>query len=245
MKFIFILLIFLNFSFADEKIYANFDVLAVKDSKLVFEANGIVKKINVDVSSVVKKGDKLVLLDDLDEKIALKIAQNELENAKLVKDFKLQTLNKFKQVEDDISKYDFEKVKFDYENALIVVKKAQIAVENINNRLSKKTLIAPFSGVIVAKNAEIGSGVIALNSSVLELVSYPEVKIVMYIDGSYIDKIKVGDEFYFDKKDGNKQVVKISNIYPIIDIKTRKFKAEAYTDGLTIGSYGEGFIKIK
>ena len=63
---------------AQEKIYASFDVAPAKDAQLALKAVGIVKAVNVEIGSAVKRGDVLLELENESEKLAVKLAQNDL-----------------------------------------------------------------------------------------------------------------------------------------------------------------------
>lgn len=227
-------------------IYASFDVFARHSADLVFQTSGIVKEIKTDVSSVVKKGDVLVVLDSTDEQIALQNAKNDLKIAALSKNLAKDTFDKFMLVKNEISNLEFNKVEFEYNSAVLAETKASLAVKNLQNQISKKSLKAPFDGIITAKNVDIGSGVLALNSKVVSINSYPSAKLILKIDEKYIDEVRVGDEFVFkfDSDNKTKRAI-ISLIHPTIDINTKKFLAEVYVDDIVVGRYGEGYISTK
>lgn len=241
MRKVFVLFCVLKCIFGDE-IYADFNVVADKKSELVFEISGVVKAINVDVSSVVKRGDVLITLDDKDEQIALKMAKNALENAKNALNFAKSTLDKFVLVKDEISKLEFERVNYEYKEALLAKNRAEISILELENKIEKKRLKAPYDGIITQKNVEIASGVIALNQKVLEIIAYPKVRLVLNIDESFLGCVKKGDLFKFRLDDTDK-TAKISLIYPTINEKTKKFRAEALSENLEVGRYGEGLIE--
>ena len=60
------------------EIYATFSIEAKKSANLAFYSSGIVNKVFVDVSSRVKKGQKLVELQNDDLKASLQIAKASL-----------------------------------------------------------------------------------------------------------------------------------------------------------------------
>ena len=72
----------LVFSLGASEVYATFNVQAVKSASLAFDASGIVKKVNFDISSKVKKGDLLALLVNNDKKASLDSAKTALKYAK-------------------------------------------------------------------------------------------------------------------------------------------------------------------
>ena len=236
-------MIFGIFSFASEEIFADFEVYAKQSSKLAFESSGKVDKIFVDVSSHVKKGDDLASLDQSSLEIALKKAKNDLELAKNASEFAKNTLNKFTQVRGVTSKQEFDEVKYKFDEAILRVQSAQIAILNAQDRLKKAVLKAPFDGVIASKNIELGEGVSPL--SLAFVLNSNEAKILIAIDEKYANLVKVGDTFKF-KLDvtSDEKEVKIALIYPEIKRETRKFYAQAYGSGLKPGMFGQGKVII-
>ena len=243
MKKLTILMMFSIFSFASEEIFVDFEVYAKQSSKLAFESSGKVDKIFVDVSSHVKKGDVLASLDQSSLEIALKKAKNDLELAKNASEFAKNTLSKFTQVRDVTSKQEFDEVKYKFDEAILRVQSAQIAILNAQDRLRKAVLKAPFDGVIASKNIELGEGVSPLSPAFV--LNSNEVKILIAIDEKYVDLVKIGDTFKFklDAASDEKEV-KIALIYPEIKRETRKFYAQAYDSELKPGMFGQGRVLV-
>ena len=243
MKKLIILMIFCIFSFAREEIFADFEIFAKRSSKLAFEGSGRVDGLFVDISSHVKKGDALASLDQTSLEIALKKAKNDLALAKNAKEFAKNTLNKFSQVKEVTSKQEFDEVKYKFDEAVLRVQAAEIAILNAQDHLKKAVLKAPFDGVIASKNVELGEGASPLQPAFV--LNSQEVKILIAIDEKYANLVKVGDTFKFklDATSEEKEL-KIALIYPEIKRETRKFYAEAYESGLRPGMFGQGKVII-
>ena len=240
MKKLFLLVLFLQALLAEE-IYASFDVFAINQSKLAFEVGGIVKEITATVSKQVKKGDILIKLNASSEEIGLKNAKNEEELAQIAYNNVKSKMDKFKQVQNVIDKQSFEDIETNYKQAELNLAKAKINVERYEDALEKKILRAPYDGVISAKYIDLAQGVAPVQQVVMEIFSYPEVKLLISFDEKFKDKIKVG-QIYRYKINGEQKEAKIALVYPSIDIKTRKIFAEIYTKNLTPGLFGEGVI---
>ncbi len=236
-------MIFGIFSFASEEIFADFEVYARQSSKLAFESSGKVEQILVNVSSNVKKGDVLAMLDQSSLIIALKKAKNDLALAKNAKEFAKNTLNKFSQVKDVTSKQEFDEVNYKFDETALRVQAAEIAILNAEDHLKKTILKAPFDGVIAGKNIELGENVSPLSPAFV--LNSNEAKILIAIDEKYANLVKVGDTFKFklDAASDEKEV-KIALIYPEIKRDTRKFYAQAYDTGLKPGMFGQGRVLV-
>ena len=228
---------------AQDRIYASFDVAAAKDAQLALKAVGIVKTVNVEIGSAVKRGDVLLELENESEKLAVKLAQNDLESAQTAKAHAKSVLDKFKLVQSVSSKQAFENAEFDFKNAALAENRARLALNLAQKRLEDTRLLAPFDGTISDKSIEVGEGVGGVAQKLMSVFSYPDVKLKLSFDEKFKDHVKIGSEFVY-KLDGQSEERpgKISLIYPTIDTKNGKIYAEVQAQNLTPGLFGEGYI---
>lgn len=228
---------------AQDRIYASFDVAAAKDAQLALKAVGIVKTVNVEIGSAVKRGDVLLELENESEKLAVKLAQNDLESAQTTKAHAKSVLDKFKLVQSVSSKQAFENAEFDFKNAALAENRAHLALNLAQKRLEDTRLIAPFDGTISGKSIEVGEGVGGVAQKLMSIFSYPDAKLKLSFDEKFKDRVKIGSEFVY-KLDGQSEEKrgKISLIYPTIDTKNGKIYAEVQARNLMPGLFGEGYI---
>nr|WP_314181223.1 efflux RND transporter periplasmic adaptor subunit [uncultured Campylobacter sp.] len=229
--------------YAQDRIYASFDVAPAKDAQLALKAVGIVKSVNVEVGSAVKRGDVLLELENESEKLAVKLAQNDLESAQTAKAHAKSVLDKFKLVQSVSSKQAFENAEFDFKNAALAQNRAHLALNLAQKRLEDTRLLAPFDGTISGKSIEVGEGVGGVAQKLMSIFSYPDVKLKLSFDEKFEDRVKIGSEFIY-KLDGENEERRgeISLIYPTIDTKNGKIYAEVQARNLTPGLFGEGYI---
>lgn len=215
-----------------QEVYATFNVEAAKHANLAFTSSGTVNRVNVDVSSVVKKGDTLAALDNKDLQAALNIAKTALKYAK--KDYDRQL-----KVEKLVDAAKLDTYAFKYENA-----KAQLIYQQA--LLDKTMLKAPFDGVIYEKLVEEGDVVSgAMIRTVLKMQSMHERKLILEFDQKYWQQIKVGQVFHYSiDGDSRKYSGKIAKIYPFADSDNRKIKAEVLAKDFIPGLFGEGYITV-
>ena len=228
---------------AQDKIYASFDVAPAKDAQLALKAVGIVKVVNVEIGSAVKRGDVLLELENESEKLAVKLSQNDLESAQTAKAHAKSVLDKFKLVQSVSSKQAFENAEFDFKNAALAQNRAHLAINLAQKRLEDTQLLAPFDGTISGKSIEVGEGVGGVAQKLMSIFSYPDVKLKLSFDEKFKDRVKIGSEFIY-KLDGENEERRgeISLIYPTIDTKNGKIYAEVQARNLTPGLFGEGYI---
>ena len=182
--------------------YATFVVKPMQEANLAFIASGIVKKVNVDIGSHVKKGAVLAELDNSDIKAMLEVTKTAYKYAK--KDYERQL-----KIQNLIDEAKFDAVANKYESA-----KNQLAYQQA---LYNKTFLkAPFNGVIFAKELEIGDAVSGMMlRTVFQIQSTTKRKLLLSFDQKDRNLVKVGDTFKY-KLDGDNKVysAKISKIYP-------------------------------
>ena len=228
---------------AQDRIYASFDVAPAKDAQLALKAVGIVKAVNVEIGSAVKRGDVLLELENESEKLAVKLAQNDLESAQTAKAHAKSVLDKFKLVQSVSSKQAFENAEFDFKNAALAENRAHLALNLAQKRLEDTRLLAPFDGTISGKSIEVGEGVGGVAQKLMSIFSYPDVKLKLSFDEKFKDRVKIGSEFIYKLDGQNKERRgEISLIYPTIDTKNGKIYAEVQARNLTPGLFGEGYI---
>ena len=230
---IFTLLLLFVVSLNASEVYATFNVRAEQSANLAFDASGIVKSVNVDVSSEVKKGDILAVLQNSDIEATLESAKTTLKFAK--RDYDRQ-----KKIKKLIDASKFDGYAFKYENA-----KNQLAYKEA---LYKKTFLrAPFDGVIFFKNIEIGDTVSGMMlKTVFKIQTLNSRKLVLEFDQKYWKSVKIGQTFKYSV-DGDKSVYfgVISKIFPHANSDNRKIKAEVKTKNFLVGLFGDGYIIVE
>ncbi len=232
MRKIFLVLVLLTMSIEADEIYAPFTVEAKQSANLSFTSTGIVNSLLVDISSEVKKGDTLAMLDNSDLKASLDIAQTRLKYAK--KEYNRQV--KVKRLLE-ASKFDNFANKYESAKAQLTLQKAMF---------DKSILKAPFDGVIYERLVEVGDAVSgAMLRTILKIQSTHKRKLVIDIDQKYWRVLKIGANFRYTL-DGDTQEYrgKISKIYPIANSQNRKIRAEVETSDFMVGLFGEGYIEI-
>jgi len=215
-----------------EQIYATFNVVAAKNANLAFVAGGIVKKVNVDINSVVKKGEVLASLDNDDIKAMLASAKTTLKFAK-------RSLNRQEKIKKLIDEGKFDKVLSSYE-------KARNALAYQQALYNKTYLKAPFDGIIYDKSVEVGDAVSGMMlKTVFKIQSQHARKLILEFDQKYNKRVKAGDTFEY-KLDGDSKSYHgtITKVYPFADFNNRKIRAEVKAKDIMVGLFGDGYIIV-
>ena len=233
MKRLFIGIFLLGINLVASEIYATFQVEAKQSASLAFNSSGIINHIYVDIGSVVKNDTVLATLDNSDLQANFNMVET---NLKYIK----KDLDRYESVKDVIDASKLDTYKNQYE-----MTKAQLAYQQA--LLDKTSLKAPFDGVIISKEAEIGDAVSGqLLKTVFQIQSKSDRKLILEFDQKYHNTVKVGNIFKF-KVDGDSKTYsgKISKIYPLANTKTRKIKAEVLAKDILVGLFGDGTIVSK
>ena len=228
---------------ADE-VYANFRVDAAKSANLAFDASGVIKNVFVDVSSVVKKGDKLAELYSDDIKASLDIAKVAVQSAEVVLKFAQKDYDRQVIIKHLIDEAQFDKYAQNYESAKVALISAKANLAYRQALYDKTILYAPFDGVIFEKIVEVGD---VVNGMVLRTIfkiqSQNDRKLILELDQKYWKSVAVGQTFKYTM-DGDKQVYegKLTNVYPHANDLNRKLNAEVKAKDFIVGLVGNGTI---
>ena len=216
-----------------KEIYATFTVHAEQTANLSFNYSGIVKNINVDIMSRVKKGEILATLynDDL-------IAIN---NASKIS-FKYAKLD-FNRHEKLLAKKLIDKAQLDKFALAYDSIKAQIKIENTT--YEKTILRAPFDGVITRRMIENGDLVSAQRMSTAFILQSERKRIlVVEFDQKYNKDVNIGDLFIYHVDGETKQYEgHVYRIYPTANVDNRKIAIQVSAIDLKVGLFGDGIIK--
>jgi RND family efflux transporter MFP subunit len=235
----------LSLSLLGEEIYATFDVVARKEANLNLTAQGIVKRLNVDVGTHVKKGSLLLEIDNDDLIAGIDLAREKLKKAKIEEQFAHQTYERYRKVESVIEAELMDHHTLAYQKAVAVSSEAKASLRYQETLLEKTRLRAPFSGVIASRNIELGDSVVG-SSALFRLISSPEVKLILNFDEKYLRSVKVGSKVrYRVDAQSSEKMGSISKIYPSVNAKNRKATAEVLTSHLAPGLFGEAYIIVK
>jgi membrane fusion protein, multidrug efflux system len=229
-------------SLLGEDIYATFDVVARKEANLNLSTHGIVKRLNVDVGSYVKKGSVLLEIDNEEQIASVDLAKERFKKAKIEEKFAHQTYERYKKVESVIDADMMDQHTLAYQKAASTSSEARASLRYQETLLEKTRLYAPFNGIIAERNIEQGDSTAGV-STLLRLISSPQVKLILTFDEKYLNQVKVGSKVRY-RVDGQnlEKTGVIAKLYPAINPKNRKATAEVLTSHLAPGLFGEAYI---
>ena len=167
-----------------------------KKSKIASQSSGIAKKINFEVGKKVKKGDILVSIDADILNAQIKAATSSVNMYRIqLKNTKKNYLRyKALIVKNSIAQKVFDDSKLDYDvaNSSLITSQAQL--NELKIQKSKKTIKAPFSGVIVEKNINLNEW-LNTGSKVATIVNTQEIEIVFNLPLTFVNGLRAGDMY--------------------------------------------------
>jgi RND family efflux transporter MFP subunit len=226
-------ILLLGINLVASEVYATFQVEAKQSASLAFSSSGIIDHTFVEIGSVVNKDMVLASLNNNDLEANFKMVETNLQYIK-------KDLDRYESVKNVIDESKLDSYRNQYETT-----KAQLDYQQ--TLLDKTYLKAPFDGIIISKEAEIGDAVSGqLLKTVFQIQSTSMRKVVLEFDQKYHKTVKVGNIFRY-KLDGDEKMYsgKITKIYPLANAKTRKIKAEVQANDLLVGLFGDGYITTK
>ncbi len=204
----------------------NFDI----SSSLAAQNSGVVKSINFEVGDRVKKGTILVQIDAdlLDAQIKaakanLKSAKDTLVNAK--KDYKRYS----KLLESNtITQKEYDDALLRKDSSSSQVNALEASLKELEIQSTKKSIKAPYSGVVVEKNINLGEWVNA-GTVVANMVDTSKAEITFNVPLNVVNGLKKND-IYEIKVDNKVLKAKLLAAIPSGDKLTRTFPVKFKAD---------------
>ncbi|MFI3302215.1 MAG: efflux RND transporter periplasmic adaptor subunit [Rikenellaceae bacterium] len=184
------------------------EINAFKDVDITPAVSGVrIDKITVDVGDRVKEGQLLATLDPT-------LYEQQIITVKTLE----ADYNRLKAVYEagGISKQTLDQAKMNYD----------VQAESARNIKKNIEVLAPISGVVTARNSEVGN--MFMNQPILHLSQIDKLKVLVNIPEQFFPNVKVGmsvdltSEIY----PGETFKGKVSLIYPALDSQTRTFTVE-------------------
>ena len=187
-------------------------VQAYVKNNIAPQSGSRIKKINVEVGDFVKKGQVLAEMDQ----IQLQQAELQMKNKEL-------EYNRLKKLHEagGLSQSDLDAVELAY----------QVSKTTYENLLENSVLLSPISGVVTARNYDVGD-MYAMSAPVFTVEQIVPVKLLVGISESDYSKVNKGDsvEITADAIPGVTFYGRITRIYPTIDPATRTFTVEVVVE---------------
>lgn len=163
----------------------------VQISDIASETEGKVKAVYFDRTSNVAGGDALVEIDAAILNARIKSAEATLAAAKADVQLSKRQLERFKKLikEESVTDQEFDEVRFQYDRLEATARSRETNLEELKAEQKKKTIRAPFKGMMVAKNVEVGEWV-GKGSVIGRLVSTDRIEATFFVSESLARGVK-------------------------------------------------------
>ena len=166
------------------------------------QVSGTVAKINADFNSIVIKGQIIAVLDTTLYYAAVVDAKATLQRGKIAVDETKREFDRAKNLFDNkvAAQADYDQAMTNYQTAEGNLVSAQAQLDKAVINLQYCTIRAPISGMIIARNVQVGNMVIAsMSSPVLYTIAYDQTRMQVQVDVDEADigQIKEGQQAKF------------------------------------------------
>lgn len=167
-------------------------------SDISFATAGTIKSLSIHDGQAVSAGQTLGVLDPTTTDNAIVMAASATQQARETLNQAEDAYTRMKSLHDKGSLPDIQWVEIQTKvsNARLMLKQAQASEQIARKGKTDTRLVAPFSGYISHKNAEVGQNVMP-GVSVARVVKIDQVKVVLSIPEDEINNIKVGQQVRF------------------------------------------------
>jgi RND family efflux transporter MFP subunit len=233
------------------------NVQAFADAPIYARTNGYLKRWYVDIGSRVKQGQLLADIDTPEVNQQLRQARADLGTSQANLNLSKITADRYQGLlkTDSVSKQESDNAAGDYEAKQASLQSAQANVKRLEELQSFQRIYAPFSGVITARNTDIGalinSGSTGGNGNELFHIAQPDkLRVYVSVPQIYSQAAKPGitADLTLAEFPGRRFVGKLVRTANAIDPTSRTLLVEIAVDNPTgqlfTGSYAEVHFKL-
>ncbi len=189
-------------------------VTAVQGVVVSADLPGLVEKIYFDSGKMVRAGEVLVQLDVRQEQAQLASAEAGLKLSQVNLD-RMQSLNQ----QGIAAKADWDKLDAE-------TKQAQAKIAEIKATIARKTIKAPFSGLLGIRQVNLGQ-YLAAGAPIVPLQSLDPIYVNFNVPQQQISHLKAGDEVRVTSEANGSFKGKITAVNSVIDEATRNIQIQA------------------
>jgi RND family efflux transporter MFP subunit len=242
---------------ASSEIVLPANVQAFIDAPIYARTNGYLKKWYVDIGSRVKTGQLLAEIDTPEVNQALGQSRADLATAEANLNLSRITADRYRDLlkTDSVSKQDADNAAGDYAAKQAIVHSAEANVRRLEDLQSFQKIYAPFTGVITARNTDIGalidSGAVGgTRTELFHIVQPDKLRAYVNVPEAYSQAAKPGltADLTLAEFPGRRFPGKLVRTASAIDTNTRTLLVEIDVDNptgtLLSGAYAEVHLKL-
>ena len=233
------------------------NVQAFIDAPIYARTNGYLRKWHVDIGSRVKAGQLLAEIDTPEVNQALRQARADLNTAEANLSLSRITTERYNDLlkTDSVSKQDADNAAGDYAAKQAIVHSAEANVKRLEELQSFQRIYAPFTGVITARNTDIGALIDSgasggTRTELFHIVQPDKLRAYVNVPEAYSQACKPGltADLTLAEFPGRRFQGKLVRTASAIDTNTRTLLVEIDVDNptgtLLSGAYAEVHLKL-
>lgn len=173
-------------------------IAGLHETPIHARTNGFVRLLRVDLGSSVRAGDTLLVLDMPDITEQSRQARAALEQVEATAQLARATLARWRSLaaQEAVTKQELDEREAAANVAEAAVRASRANVANLTEVLRFGALTAPFSGVVTARNVDIGAlvsaGAVTGNRALLTLTQTDTLRVMVSVPQSAASKVRVG-----------------------------------------------------
>lgn len=242
---------------ASSEIVLPANVQAFIDAPIYARTNGYLKKWYVDIGSRVKTGQLLAEIDTPEVNQALRQTRADLATAEANLNLSRITTDRYRDLlkTDSVSKQDADNAAGDYAAKQAIVHSAEANVKRLEELQWFQKIYAPFTGVITARNTDIGALIDSgasggTRTELFHIVQPDKLRVYVNVPEAYSQAAKPGltADLTLAEFPGRRFQGKLVRTASAIDNNTRTLLVEIDVDNptgtLLSGAYAEVHLKL-
>ncbi|MDO7253437.1 efflux RND transporter periplasmic adaptor subunit [Helicobacter cappadocius] len=192
-------------------------------SNIASQSQGVVQQIYFRIGQKVKKGQKLLSIDDDLLQKDIQIKQAKLTQAQYSLQRQEKDLQRYKNLLDtqSIPLQEYENLEYQLKSQEANILALQAELEISQAERAKKTIYAPFDGIIVEQKVHVAEWV-NTGEAICQILNSSDVEVIVDVPSSIAKNIKVGQNVSLIINSKHYQG-KISALIPKADIRSRTF----------------------
>ena len=211
-------------------------VEAPKSSRVAAEVEGVVTRVHAREGQHVKQGAPLVGLSTEHIELELERAQGDLREAEARLALAKASLDRSERLQSEgvLSRQQADDARYEYQAWQGRADRLEAEIRRLSLDLDRATVDAPFSGVVVAENVELGEWV-AKGATVMELVAPYVLEVRVDVPESYFGSIRPGGNasVRFESLPGLEVEGKVVSLVPRANASSRTFPMKIRVDNET------------
>ncbi|NTW48408.1 MAG: efflux RND transporter periplasmic adaptor subunit [Chlorobiales bacterium] len=225
-----------------QAIYATGSIDADAIANLRNQITGTVNYVGAKEGEAVKKGQKILAIDERDYVIALATARARLAEQKILLDDRRVSLERNRNLfkSGAIPRQSLDDAERNYAQAEEIFRQKQLALNQADDDLTKTKIIAPIDGVLTLQVAKLGDYLVqnTLSATIVDTTTY---NVSIEVDELDVPRIKIGQETIvaLDAIPDSRFKARVARIVPQTDLikKTSKvyLKLSESVPGIQVG----------